>query len=329
MRFDLSIAYLRFQEIFAYTVQLLPTLLVGLLVFIVLLFVARAVKSLVQRLHLPRKHRNLTLVLGRLAQWTVILIGFLIAVTIVFPSFTPANLISALGITGIAIGFAFRDIFENFLAGILILITEPFRIDDQIVFGQYEGTVENIETRATTLRTYDGRRVVIPNGELFKNSVIVNTAFDIRRMEYDVGIGYGDDIDTAKKVMLEAISGLDGVLADPPPDMLTIDFADSSVKIRVRWWVHPPRRADVLDVKDKVLTAIRYALAKHGIDLPFPTQQVLFHDQTEETDGIRDRQREGWPAGKNVPRSRSIAGAVHSLAGEDTPINPVQASKES
>jgi small conductance mechanosensitive channel len=227
----------------------------------------------------------------------------------------PANLISALGITGIAIGFAFRDIFENFLAGILILITEPFRINDQIVFGEYEGTVENIETRATTLRTYDGRRVVIPNGELFKNSVVVNTAFDVRRMEHDVGIGYGDDIRAAKKIMLDAISGIDGVLTDPPPDVLTVDFADSSVKIRVRWWVHPPRRADVLDVNDRVLTAIRYALAEHGIDLPFPTHQVLFHDQTEETDGIRGKQREGWPvSGKNVPHPQSIAGALRDLA---------------
>jgi len=93
-------------------------------------------------------------------------------------------------------------------------LAEPFRLDDQIVFKEFEGTVENIQTRATTIRTYDGRRIVIPNSELFTNSVTVNTAFENRRLEYDV-IGYGDDIDLAKQLMLEAIHSVNGVLKDP------------------------------------------------------------------------------------------------------------------
>ena len=248
------------------------------------------------------------MVFGRLAQWAMLLLGLLTAVTITFPSFTPANLISALGITGIAIGFAFKDIFENFLAGILILMSKPFRIDDQIVFGAYEGTIESIETRATKLRTYDGRLVVIPNAELFKASVIVNTASPTRRLEYDVGIGNSDDIQLAKKLMLEVVRNTEGVVADPPPDALVVDYGDSSLKIRVRWWINPPRRADALDIKDKILEGIKAALTKNGIDLPFPTTQMLFHDQTEETDGDRRRQREGWPAGqRRVPALAGIA----------------------
>ena len=94
---------------------------------------------------------------------------------IAIPSFQPAQLIQLLGISGVAIGFAFLDILQNFLAGILILLTEPFRLGDQIVVGGYEGTVEEIETRATSIRTYDGRRVVIPNSNLFTESVTVNT----------------------------------------------------------------------------------------------------------------------------------------------------------
>lgn len=101
-----------------------------------------------------------------------------------------------------------------------ILLTEPFQIDDQIVFKGFEGTVENIQTRATTIRTYDGRRIVIPNSELFTNSVTVNTAFESRRPEYDVGIGYGDDIDWTKQLMLEALHSVDVVLQDPAPDVL-------------------------------------------------------------------------------------------------------------
>ncbi|MEO5729319.1 MAG: mechanosensitive ion channel domain-containing protein, partial [Byssovorax sp.] len=88
-------------------------------------------------------------------------------------------------------------------------------IGDQIVFKEYEGTVEGIQTRATFLETYDGRRVVIPNAELFTQAVLVNTAFEIRRLEYDVGIGFGDDIVGAKALMLDAISEVEGVLKDP------------------------------------------------------------------------------------------------------------------
>lgn len=285
---ELSIAYERLQQLLEEAVRLLPGLGVGMLVFFIFVLVARGIKTLVQHMSAPRRHRNLALVLGRLAQWGVLLVGLLASVTVTFPTFTPADLISALGITGIAIGFAFRDILENFLAGILILITEPFRIDDQIVFGKYEGTVENIETRATTIRTYDGRRVVIPNAELFKSSVIINTAFDRRRMEYDVTIGNSDDIRLAKRVMLHSIGKVDGVLAEPTPDTLVLAYAPNGVTIRMRWWIHPPRRADALDVTDKVLETVKDALTAHGIDIPYPTQQILLRDRTEESDG-RDR----------------------------------------
>jgi small-conductance mechanosensitive channel len=254
------------------------------------------------------------LVLGRLSQGVVILFGLFVALSIVIPSFQVGDLVQLLGISGVAIGFAFRDILQNFLAGILILLTEPFQIDDQIVFKNFEGTVENIQTRATTIRTYDGRRVVIPNSELFTNSVTVNTAWENRRLEYDVGIGYGDDIDRAKQLIMEAIANLDDVLKEPAPDVLVMELAGSTVNIRVRWWINPPRRAEALDTRDKVLTAIKNKLTANGINLPFPTQQILFHDQTEETDGDRSRQREGWPAGnKEVPNSRSISGSLRNL----------------
>jgi small conductance mechanosensitive channel len=235
MPFDLSVTYDRFEEQVGHFLSLLPGLLIGVGILILFILVARGVKKLVQRARLGRHPENLVLALGRLAQWIVLLIGLLVGVTIAFPTFTPANLISALGITGIAIGFAFRDILENFLAGILILFTEPFKLHDQIVFESYEGTVENIETRATTIVTYDGRRIVIPNAQLFKSSLMINTAFDKRRMEYDVTIGNGDDIAHAKKIMLETIHKVEGVLSDPPPDVLVVAYADNGITIRMRW----------------------------------------------------------------------------------------------
>jgi len=310
-----SAAWEKVQGMINGAIALLPNLVVALFVFLIFFLIAGAIRRLVRRLTRHRRYaRNLGLILGRLAQWVTILVGLFVSLSIVIPTLQAGDLVQLLGISGVAIGFAFRDILQNFLAGILILLTEPFQLDDQIVFKDFEGTVENIETRATTIRTYDGRRIVIPNSELFTNSVTVNTAFEERRMEYDVGIGYGDDIARAKQLILEAIRETEGVLSHPAPDVLLVGLAESTVNIRARWWVQPPRRADVLDLQDGVLMAIKTKLTANGIDLPFPTQQILFHDQTEETDGDRSRQREGWPAGRgDVPQPRSISGSLRRL----------------
>ncbi|MEG4204640.1 mechanosensitive ion channel family protein [Microcoleus sp. Pol7_A1] len=316
MKAEISAVWLKMESMIDGLIIMLPNIVLALIVFAIFFCVGGAIKRAVRRV--TRNHhqaRNLGLVLGRLAQGTIVLVGLFVALSIIIPTFKAGDLIQLLGISGVAIGFAFRDILQNFLAGILILLTEPFRIDDQIVFKNFEGTVENIETRATTILTYDGRRIVIPNAELFTNAVTVNTAFDKRRTEYDFGIGYNDDIDRAKQLMLEALYSVNEVLKDPAPDVLVVQLAESTVNIRVRWWIAPPRRIDDMRSRDKVICAIKKKLVENGIDLPYPTRQILFHDQTEETDGDRSQQREGWPAGKSkVPKPRSIGGYVGKVA---------------
>jgi len=121
-----------------------------------------------------------------------------------------------LGISGLAIGFAFKDIFQNFLAGIILLITRPFELGDQIAAGGFEGTVEAIETRATTIRTYDGRRVVIPNSTLFTEPLSVNTAFGQLQSEYEIHVKADQDLDQARNRLRDAISAVAEVLRDPP-----------------------------------------------------------------------------------------------------------------
>ncbi|NJK66137.1 MAG: mechanosensitive ion channel family protein [Richelia sp. CSU_2_1] len=316
MRAEISTVWDKIQSMINDFIILLPNMVLALIVFAIFFFVGRAIKRVVRRLtRNHRQARNLGLVLGRLAQGITVLIGLFVALSILIPTFKAGDLVQLLGISGVAIGFAFRDILQNFLAGILILLTEPFQIDDQIVFKNFEGTVENIQTRATTIRTYDGRRIVIPNAELFTNSVTVNTAFENRRLEYDIGIGYGDNLDRAKQLMLEAMQGVDDVLKNPAPDVLVMELAESSINIRVRWWIAPPRRLDGLRSRDKVISAIKKKVYdENGIDFPYPTRQILFHDQTEETDGDRSRQREGWPAGNGeVPKPRSISGSLRKL----------------
>jgi small-conductance mechanosensitive channel len=317
MEVDFSPAFGQLENTIEGFISLLPSAVVGAFVFLIFLVIAKFASQWVQSLTARyRRQRNVGVVLGRLIQWVVLLIGLLVAAVVVFPNFTPTRMIEFLGIGSVAIGFAFRDILQNFLAGILLLLTEPFRIGDQIIVGSYEGTVEDIQTRATFIRTYDGRRVVIPNADLFVDSVTVNTAFAHRRLEYVVGIGYGDDVARAKELIHAALAGCHTVLAEPKPEVLLAELAPSSANLRVRWWIEPPQRRDALDSLDEVLTAIKKSLNEHGIDLPYTTCQVLFHDQTEETDGDRTRQREGWPAGNGAaPQPRSIAASLGKLAG--------------
>ncbi len=315
MSINLSPALTRAHDVVNGLVLAVPSLAVGFLVFVAFALFGVGVKSLVARATEARlhTHRNAGAAVGRLAQGLVIFVGLLVALSVALPSFKPGDVVQLLGISSVAIGFAFRDILQNFLAGILLPITQPFRIGDQIVARGHEGTVEDIQTRATFIRTYDGRRVVIPNADLFTDTVVVNTAFAHRRLEYDIGIGYADDVERARALILKTVQSLDEVLSDPAPDVLLMDLAGSSVNLRARWWIAPPQKADALDARDRVLSAIKSAPTAAGVDLPFPTQQVLWHDQTETTDGDRSRQREGWPAGSGqVPgprRSNEVAPA--------------------
>lgn len=293
----------------------LPFLLIGVVVFIGFYLLAGLVRRLVTSATDGKESENVGIVMGRLGRWLTMLIGLMISVAIMAPSVTPAKLLTSLGVGGVAIGFAFKDILQNFMAGLLILLRQPFQVGDQIISGDFEGTVESIETRATMIKTYDGRQVVIPNSQIYTNPVVVNTAFEKRRSQYDVGIGYGDDLRAASQVMLSTLNSVEGVLQDPAPEVLIADLAGATVNLRARWWTAPDQ-ASVVHTASEVTAQIKQALDGASIDMPYPTQVLLLHDQTEETDGDRTRQREGWPAGDQPPAPRPIGRSTETEASE-------------
>jgi small conductance mechanosensitive channel len=241
----------------------LPALVLGLIVFFLFYGASVLVSRLILRATAHRRH-NLGVVFARLVGAGVVLLGFLVSFSIVAPSFQAADLIKILGIGSVAIGFAFQNILQNFLAGLLLLWTEPFRVGDQIRLDSFEGTVEEIETRATTIKTYDGKRVVIPNADLFTHSVTINTAFDSRRWEYEVAVpGAPRDLAALKSRIVDEIRKAEGVLKEPAPEALVSDLGDSAsstLKIRVTWWTLP-RHHQMMTTHDRVLTALRKALA--------------------------------------------------------------------
>lgn len=259
----------------------LPNVVFAIVLFVVLYIVSRLVRRTIQEV-VTRSGAGAYagIVFGRVTQWVIVLVAMLVAVSVVFPSVNAQTLVSVLGLGSLAIGFAFRDIAQNFLAGMLILFTRPFKIGDQIVINDFEGTVQDIETRATTIRTYDGRIVVVPNADFLTETVIVNTAFDVRRTEYDIGISYSDDIDLAKRLILEVLHETEGVLDVPAPDVLTVELAASSVNLRARWWTRSVR-SDVMVVTDQVVTGVKKKLEAAGITIPFPITTLHFEDGAE------------------------------------------------
>ena len=295
----------RLEELGRSAVALLPGLAIALVLFGIGLLIAKGVRAAVRRAaELRDASPGSASVLGRIAGGVTVLVSFLVAASVAFPSVSAADLFNLLGIGGVAIGFAFRDVLQNLLAGILILLTRPFVIGDQIRAGSHEGTVEDVWVRATVLRTYDNQRVLIPNATLFVDKITVITAHDKRRLAFPLTIGNGDDIKEARRVIVEALRGTEGILADPPPEALVTGLGAAGVDMTARLWIDPPRRRDAVDALDHAIANVKEALTEAGIDLPYPTSQVLFHDQTEETDGNRTRQREGWPAGEHPPRAR-------------------------
>jgi small conductance mechanosensitive channel len=255
--------------------QRLPYMAVALLVFILFYITGVVLRRVAARFTLrTRRHRSVGIVLGRLGQGVLVLLGLLIALVIAVPGFTPGQLVSVLGLSSVAIGFAFRDILQNFLSGILLLLSEPFRIGDQIKSGDFEGTVENIETRATSIVTYDGRRIVMPNSTLFVNPVTVNTANEKRRLEYDIKLPKDSDVQKMRQVILRAVTPLPHVLEDPSPDVLLVGFTDNDVTLRLRWWIRPPRHFELQHGVDTVLVHVRDALQAMRARAAAPSQSV-------------------------------------------------------
>ncbi len=266
----------RIIDIWQDVIAAIPGVIIALIVFLLFQLAAKMVRRVAYRIVADREsHVSLALLLGRLIQGGVVFMGAMIALVIALPSFKPAQMIQLLGISSVAIGFAFKDILQNFLAGLLLLMTEPFQLNDQVKIGDFEGTVEDIQTRATVLCTYDGRRVVIPNGEVFNKAIIVNTAYEKRRLEYDISIGYDEDIDAARQVLMETLRSAPNVLNEPEPEVLAMELGDSSIVLRARWWINPPRQVDVMQTRDQVVTMAKRALDKAGIEIPYPKHVVI------------------------------------------------------
>ncbi|MGE3643668.1 MAG: mechanosensitive ion channel family protein [Beijerinckiaceae bacterium] len=257
-------------------VGLLPNIFVALVVLLVLVAAGWALSYGVRSSLIRRRRHDLAAIFGGLIFWSMALFGTLIALTIILPSLNPGDLIASLGIGSIAIGFAFKDILQNWLAGVLILLRQPFRRGDQIKVGDHEGTVRRITSRAVYLKTYDGRRVIIPNAEVYSSSLLVHTAYKERRVTLDLTVGYDYDFRMIAGIIENEVSRIPRVLQEPKPQIMAWDLGSTSLGIRVRWWIEPQRSQEVA-TRAMLVQAIKEAFQANDID-PTDPQLVFYHE---------------------------------------------------
>lgn len=263
----------------------LPLLLAGIFVLLLTWVIARIAVSLVGRMakssHLRTSLRDL---LKQLTTCTIWISGALIASVVVFPGMTPAKILTVLGLSSVAIGFAFKDIFENFFAGILILWRFPFDPGDFIECGDITGKVEDITIRMTEIRQTDGELVVVPNAMLFKQAVHVLTNRKLRRITVICGVAYDEDVDQSRDVIRDAVEKCESVSESKPVEIFAQEFASSSINFEVTWWTGstPLERRQS---RDEVVAAVKRALDTAGIEIPFPYRTLTFKEPLQTVSG--------------------------------------------
>ena len=228
---------------------------------------ARAIRWCLRRWWKRKQTPSFARVMSKVVGWVVLTIVVLLAIAVTFPSVKPVDILAGLGFFSVAVGFAFQDILENTLAGVLLLFRQPFHSGDQITVMNRSGTVEGITIRETRLTTYDGELVVIPNRDVYKNVIDVHTSSPSHRISFTVGIAYENDAEEATTAIRAALDDVDGIEPSPPPVALVESLNVSTVDIDVMFWTASRRRSSI-EVRDAAIKAVKLRLDRDGIEMP-------------------------------------------------------------
>jgi small conductance mechanosensitive channel len=181
------------------------------------------------------------------------------------------SFIAVLGAAGLAIGLALRDSLSNFAGGVLMIVFKPYKVGDFVEMQGQSGTVQAIQILNTVLLTADNKTVFIPNGPIINGNVTNHTNEHKRRVDVNLGIGYGSDIDVARKTLLAIVNADQRILSEPAPDVVVAELGESAVVLRVRAWVSTP---DYWSVFFAIQEQAKKSFEVAGIEIPFPQRTV-------------------------------------------------------
>ena len=263
-------------EIFAHLssriVERAPAILLALLAFIAGLYAARLAKVMVRRgLELRRADREISLLLGRIAQWGIIIFALFFAAQQIGVDITA--FLTGLGILGFTLGFALQDISKNFVSGILMLLQKPFAIGDTIAVSDFTGQVLDVTLRDTILLTGEGLRVRIPNGDILTKPIVNFSRLQRRRIEINVSVGYDSDLDEVREVTLKTIKSIPGVLDDPPISIVFQSFAEHAIRLQIFYW-YDEDKTSYPQALDAGVSGLKAAFDRAGIEIPVPYREL-------------------------------------------------------
>jgi small conductance mechanosensitive channel len=261
--------------------RFLPNLFIGIIGFVASFFISKLLARAAERAVKSQTEDGESVILvKRIVRWSILVLGTIFAIGQISPDLTA--FLAGLGIAGIAVGYGIQDIARNFVAGLLLLIRQPFGKGDAVKISDYAGKVMEINLRDTVIRTWDGKTVILANSEVFGNAITNFSSHPVRRRTVIIGLGYGQDANRAMQRFLETMQSIPGVLDAPAPMIHAEELGNSAIQLAARFWVDQ-RTHSLLDVHSDVVLALNDAAERHGIELPYPIQTVkvteVVHDE--------------------------------------------------
>lgn len=272
-----NVAYSSVDNLVKSGIDLLPRIAAGVIVLTFFWLISKGIKKAFWATSNRAKlDDRLRILFSRLIGIGILILGIFTALTIIVPTFGFGDLIAGLGFTSFVVGFAAKDILNNLFSGVLILWKEPFKIGDYIFVKDKQGKVEYIGVRATTLRMDDGEQILMPNGEMYSQPLVIRGAGAARRMKLNISIGYEAEIERAKAKVLSVLNDVSGVVADPKPSVYVTDLASEGVNLSIYFWIKPNENKP-MEVFDRVATGIKRALNKSDIEI-YPPGAIVVQD---------------------------------------------------
>lgn len=248
-----------------------PRLLTALVIFVFSLYLARMISNVLRRvLQRRRAPAGVVQLLGQLTLWAIIVFG---TITALQQFFEVTAFLAGLGILGFTVGFALQDIMKNFASGVILLLQQPFHVGDTIGVKGFDGIVLEIDLRATEMRAADGRVVILPNAEILANPIVNYSRANERRIDFSLNLSHKCEPAAIRKIVLEAIEEVNGVVKEPEPVIVFNSLTDSALELNVSFWVNVTKN-NPLHAKDSVLLKVKSAFNEHGIEIPHPVQTV-------------------------------------------------------
>jgi len=275
------------SDFFSSFVEMIPRFFAGVIVFVLAILFAKFLKKYItSRITARAKHEvneEALILIERMVFFGVITLGLVISLAIV-----KINVVTFVSAIGLGLGFAFKDLLSNFIAGVVILTQKKFKIGDLVKVKDRIGTIVEIEARTTQIRDVDGTLLVIPNAEMLTEVVQNFTAHSFRRVSFRVGVHYSTPLEKALEIAMKAIKENKHVVIDPAPQVFFAEFDQSSINLEIRFWVESSIRNGWWIVQSEVIQAIKKEFDTAGIVIPFPITTLSLDSFDKNTkDGIR------------------------------------------